>query len=95
MSIPLPKPEGKIAAGNQMWCVYTPDQMHAHAAAVSAAKDERIKVLEDALRGVMGYAWCEYRSNSRPHFDRVYAAARAALGDKTPTTPPFSFSPRS
>lgn len=58
------------------------EKLHAQAAAVSADKDARIKVLEEALRGVMGYAWCEYRSNSRPHFDRVYAAARAALGDK-------------
>ncbi len=29
--------------------IYTPDQMHTHAAAVTAAKDARIKVLEDAL----------------------------------------------
>ena len=29
--------------------IYTPDQMHAHAAAVSAAMDARIKVLEEQL----------------------------------------------
>lgn len=50
-----------------------------HTAAVSAAKDARIKVLEDALRAIcseqdarQGYASVE-----------TYDAARAALGDKT------------
>ena len=53
--------------------IYTPDQMHAHAAAVSAAKDARIKVLEDQLAvaamqliNAIGYI----------------EEARAALGDK-------------
>lgn len=53
--------------------IYTPDQMHAHAAAVSAAKDARIKVLEEQLAvaamqliNAIGYI----------------EEARAALGDK-------------
>ena len=59
--------------------LHTADQMHAHAAAVSAERDARIKVLEDALRAIcseqdarQGYASVE-----------TYDAARAALGDKT------------
>ena len=32
--------------------IYTPDQMHTHAAAVTAERDARIKVLEDALRAI-------------------------------------------
>ena len=53
--------------------IYTPDQMHARAAAVSAAKDARIKVLEEQLAvaamqliNAIGYI----------------EEARAALGDK-------------
>ncbi len=53
--------------------LYAADQMHAHAAAVSAAKDARIKVLEDQLAvaamqliNAIGYI----------------EEARAALGDK-------------
>ena len=53
--------------------LHTADQMHAHAAAVSAAKDARIKVLEEQLAvaamqliNAIGYI----------------EEARAALGDK-------------
>ena len=73
--------------------VHTADQMHAHAAAVTAAKDARIKVLEDALKKI---------AKSSPHEDGCYytnrgniIAARAALGDSAPTPQPPSPSPRS
>ena len=59
--------------------LHTADQMHAHAAAVSAAKDARIRELEDALRMALAEldelpVW----SNT----GHVCNAARAALGDK-------------
>ena len=46
--VPLPKVDYDAGWHRQ----YTADQMHAHAAAVTAGKDERIKVLEDALRAI-------------------------------------------
>jgi len=70
--------------------LHTADQMHAHAAAVSADKDARIKVLEDAL-------WAADLAFAEHGILAVHATrmqVRAALGDK-PTTPPFSPSPRS
>ena len=95
MSIPLPPPVAYGATDLEDGRIYdawyepiegctvplhTADQLHAHAAAVSAAKDARIKVLESALRAIcseqdarQGYASVE-----------TYDAARAALGDKTP-----------
>jgi len=63
--------------------LHTADQMHAHAAAVSAAKDARIKVLEDALVEVL-----EFQSApTQPTIHdwgcwRRVLHARAALGDK-------------
>jgi len=53
-NVPLPEPHHQSAANFNApdEPFYTADQMHAHAAAVSAAKDERIKVLEDALRAI-------------------------------------------
>ena len=80
---------------------YTTIAMHAHAAAVTREKDARIKVLEDALRGVM--SGCKYsriadewhwHEKSMPT-NAALNAARAALGDSAPTTPPPSPSPRS
>ena len=54
--------------------IYTPDQMHTHAAAVSAERDARIKVLEDQLAvAAMQLA------NAAGYIEE----ARAALGDKT------------
>jgi len=51
------------------------DNLHAHAAAVSAAKDARIKVLEEQLAvAAMQLA------NAAGYIEE----ARAALGDKTP-----------
>jgi len=70
--------------------LHTADQMHAHAAAVSADKDARIKVLEDAL-------WAADLAFAEHGILAVHATrmqVRAALGDK-PTTPPLSPSPRS
>lgn len=67
------------------------DDLRAHAAAVTAAKDARIKVLEDALRVIVN------EQDARQGYASVetYDAARAALGDSAPTTPPPSPSPRS
>jgi len=86
--VPLPKVDYDAGWHRQ----YTADQMHTHAAAVTAAKDARIKVLEDALRMALAEldelpVW----SNT----GHVCNIARAALGDKTPTTPLPSPSPRS
>lgn len=80
--------------------VHTADQMHAHAAAVSAAKDARIKVLEDALskidairNDIIGRQKIGWSSHVYPLVAALgeagypgmdYEAARAALGDKTP-----------
>ena len=80
--------------------LYTADQMHAHAAAVSAAKDARIKVLEDALtkidairNDIIGRQKIGWSSHVYPMVAALdeagypgmeYEAARAALGDKTP-----------
>ena len=66
--------------------IYTADQMHAHAAAVTAADNaqlrERLDVLEDALNKIA--SWREGRIVNS-WFDEPFAAeiARAALGDKT------------
>lgn len=54
---PLPEPYSRWHPSWDMPSTYSADQMHAHAAAVSAADNaalrERIKLLEDALRGVL------------------------------------------
>lgn len=65
------------------------------------SQSDRIKVLEDALRGVMSgckysciageWHWHEKSIATNAALD----AARAALGDSAPTTPPPSPSPRS
>ena len=92
----VPHPVANILIGDDWEDVVTLEQMHAHAAAVSAAKDaeiaglraellksladnaplrERVKVLEDALRGMV-------IANERHSFLRVgdaLTAARAAL----------------
>ncbi len=61
-------------------------------------QDARIKVLEDALRG-LDEAYCRAGSpltKAERHEDRMrLIAARASLGDSAPTTPPPSPSPRS
>ena len=74
-TIPLPPHVGEEYHGSSQSPVklYDADQLHAHAAAVSAAKDARIKVLEEQLAvaamqliNAIGYI----------------EEARAALGDK-------------
>ena len=70
-NVPLPKVDYDAGWHRQ----YTADQMHAHAAAVSAAKDARIKVLEDQLRLALTII-------GHPD-DDITKAMRAALGDKT------------
>ena len=84
-TIPLPEPsfrllwkhgEYKVTRPNIDDCdCYSTKQMHAHAAAVSAAKDARIKVLEDQLRLALAII-------GHPD-DDITKAMRAALGDKT------------
>jgi len=61
--VPLPHPVMNAMLGDDWGDLYTSDQMHAHAAAVSAAKDaeiehlrERVRVLEDALLQVASMA---------------------------------------
>ena len=39
--------------------------------------------LLEALEQIMYYAWCDHGSSSRPHFDHVYAYARAAIDKAT------------
>lgn len=77
----------KTTDDSEVRTLHTADQMHAHAAAVSAERDARIKVLEDALRG-LDEAYCRAGSpltKVERHEDRMrLIAARAALGDKTP-----------
>lgn len=70
--------------------LYTAYQMQAYAAAVSAAKNARIKVLEDALRKAV-----VQNEHDMLMTGEELRAARAALGDSTSTTPPPSPSPRS
>jgi hypothetical protein len=88
-TIPLPEPAfGFLVVSEEtgQWiesrageAAFDADNLHAHAAAVSAAKDARIKVLEDALRMALAEldelpVW----SNT----GHVCNIARAALGDK-------------
>jgi len=54
--------------------IFTADQLRAHAAAVTAAKDARIKVLEDALRGLVGAA----DDDSAERWEAAIDAARKA-----------------
>ena len=79
--------------------LYTAENLHAHAAAVSAAKDKRIKVLEDALtkidairNDIIGRQKIGWSSHVYPLVAALdeagypgmeYEIARAALGDKT------------
>lgn len=82
-TIPLPEPDITSTQIDSVMRTYTirsysADQMHAHAAAVSAERDARIKVLEDALRELVGA--CDDDSVIR--FEDALIAVRAALGDK-------------
>ena len=72
---PLPEPIGIVWSDGMPHHTYAKGQLLAHAAAVSAAKDARIKVLEEQLAvaamqliNAIGYI----------------EEARAARGDKTP-----------
>lgn len=86
MSIPLPPPHylaqqaawkmQRILPGDDLTPII--DAMHAHAAAVSAAKDARIKVLEGALRKAI-----VQNEHDMLMTGEELRAARAALGDKT------------
>ena len=66
-TIPIPQPDAYEYLIADVWrtqthwngvkasayrCLYATEKVHAHAAAVSAAKDARIKLLEGALRHV-------------------------------------------
>ena len=94
---PLPEPHGQFL----IWVynakpddpvryrdVWIDDQLHAHAAAVSAAKDAEIAALREALQGLM--VGCKYYNiQGQWHWhekavatNEALDAARAALGDK-------------
>jgi len=81
---PLPDPvaiaDGTFNCNAQLGTeLFREDQMHAHAAAVSADKDARIKVLEEAL-------WAADLAFAEHGILAVHATrmqVRAALGDKT------------
>ena len=101
-TIPLPPHVGEEYHGPSQSPVklYDADQLHAHAAAVSAERDARIKVLEDALtkidairNDIIGRQKIGWSSHVYPLVAALdeagypgmeYEAARAALGDKTP-----------
>ena len=91
-TIPIPQPDAYEYLIADVWrtqthwngvkasayrCLYATEKVHAHAAAVTAAKDERIKVLEDALRLISGAV------ESERMVEYQQGIARAALGDKT------------
>ena len=90
-TIPLPPHVGEESHGPSQSPVklYDADQMHAHAAAVSAAKDARIKVLENELRKAI----VQNEHDMLLTGDEL-RAARAVLGDKA-LTPRPSTSPQS
>ena len=88
----VPHPVANILIGDDWEDVVTLEQMHAYAAAVSAAKDaeierlrERVRVLEDALRGLMvGCKYCNIQGQWHWHEKAIASnealdAARAAL----------------
>ena len=88
-NVPLPEPHHQSAANFNApdEPFYTADQMHAHAAAVSAAKDAEIAALRDFVEHV--------RRNGSTHLAGMAIAVLAARKGTTPTTPPPSPSPRS
>lgn len=92
-TIPIPQPDAYEYLIADVWrtqthwngvkasayrCLYATEKVHAHAAAVSAAKDARIKVLEDALRKAI-----VQNEHDMLMTGEELRAARAALGDKT------------
>lgn len=86
-TIPLPEPDGSVWVGGWVQKGWIGKSMHAHAAAVTAAKDARIKVLEDALRKACDdmEGWGLYAPEyfrEKHDFVGDVEAARAALGDK-------------
>lgn len=69
---------------------YTADQMHSHAAAVSAAKDAEIAGLRDVLQFIAGHDLDGADDRARAIICGLFIikakkalAARAALGDKS------------
>jgi len=81
----VPHPVANILIGDDWEDVVTLEQMHAYAAAVSAAKDaeierlrERVRVLEDALRAMLTHMGMDEDEWNKPTFDQ----ARAALEQK-------------
>ena len=92
----VPHPVANILIGDDWEDVVTLEQMHAYAAAVSAAKDAeierlraRVRVLEDALRGLMvGCKYCNIQGQWHWHEKAIASnealdAARAALAART------------
>ena len=75
-NVPLPEPHHQSAANFNApdEPFYTADQMHAHAAAVSAAKDAEIAGLRDFVEHV--------RRNGSTHLAGMAIAVLAALEQK-------------
>ena len=86
-TIPLPEPDGSAEANQRPHPgggyeydevpAWSEPLVHAHAAAVTAAKDARIKVLEDALRMALAEL---YELPVWSNTGHVCNIARAALG---------------
>ena len=69
---------GAITSKTGWVCDFAEDPSPADARLIAAAPG-----LLEALKNIMNYAWCERGSSSRPHFDHVYAYARAAIAKAT------------
>ena len=67
---PLPHPVMNAMLGDDWADLFTADQMHAHAAAVSAAKDAEIAALRDFVEHV--------RRNGSTHLANMAVAVLAA-----------------
>ena len=88
----VPHPVANILIGDDWEDVVTLEQMHAYAAAVSAAKDAEIAGLRAVIEKLVD--WNKAYPSSRvfshgqivriaAEMESIYIAARAALGDKT------------
>jgi hypothetical protein len=91
---PLPEPDGSVWVGGWVQQGWIGKSMHAHAAAVSAAKDAEIAGLRAEVAGLREFVE-HVRRNGGTHLANMAIAVLAARKGTTPTTPPPSPSPRS
>ncbi len=75
--VPLPPSPGYYPQTNVP--VWTADQMRAHAAAVSAAENARLREALQAVQTAMHKAWAEGRLTSPPWTDALAAQVAEAL----------------